>query len=130
VSAAEIPAWWETDREHAPALLAFRFLRAEHFVRGNPDEDGVYIDFEDAWENGPCSGGERVLIALAWCLYNLSYAANWAEEHPDRLNPVRVANPSRAAEILGERHKRTYLTMLNIGFARTEAEVADVLLSR
>ena len=118
------PAWWETDREHAPALLALRFLRAENFIR--PDAEPV-IDFEGLWNDGPNSGGERVLIALAWGLYNLSWAAEWAEANPDRMSPLRAAHPSRAAEILGDNFQRVYLTMVRIGFCNSDAEVAELL---
>lgn len=108
-----LPRWWLTDPEHAPAVKAFTFLRATRFMRDDP-ELGWMIDFEDAWQNGPCSSGERILIALAWSLYNLNMAAEQeAIDHAaERVGPLYLSNPSHAVGVLGEEYWATYCAMV------------------
>lgn len=97
------PSWWLSDNEYASALIGLEHVRALGYVREDPDA-GWGIDFEDAWENGPCSHGERIIIGLAWCLFNLGWALDQEEKDraKGRRGPVTMANPSEAVGTLSD----------------------------
>lgn len=111
-----VPAWWLTDPEHAPALMAFELIHRSHHIRRAADDatdqfpGSWIIDFEAVWAE-PMSSGERILVALAWCLYNLGWAS---EVDPAGEGPLYWSNPSRAAGTLGGRHLDCYLEMIRI----------------
>jgi len=109
---AGYPEWWATACEHGPALLALTKVRATQYIRDDPDAGWVF-DFEAAWEHGPCSHGERILIALGWCLYNLSWAATYDAEHGGH-GPLFVSNPSEAAGTLSAGWWATYREMIDL----------------
>ena len=117
-----VPEWWRTDVEHAPAVFASEFLH-----KPIPSSDDASLDFE-AWWKQPMSSGERVLVALAWCLYNLGWAKEQEAREAKRKTysggPLFWSNPSRAAASLGGSHLAAYFHMLKLGGAHT-SEMAD-----
>lgn len=113
IAGRHLPAWWCTDREHAPAVFASRFLDKQI-----PWSDEAELDFE-AWWKEPMSSGERVLVALAWSLYNVGWAMQQEQREAKRKTyaggPLFWANPCRAMGSLGDEHWAAYLHMVDVG---------------
>jgi hypothetical protein len=112
------PSWWLSDREYASALIGLEHVRALGYVRNDPDS-GWGIDFEGAWE-WPCSHGERIIIALAWCLFNFGWALTQEEKSraEGRPGPVTMANPSEAVGTLGDGWWAVYDEMIRVARGR------------
>ena len=111
-----IPDWWRTDREHAPAVFASEVLRTTIPVSADAP-----LDFE-AWWAEPMSSGERILVALAWTLYNLGWAKAQEQREAKRKTygggPLFWSNPSRALASLDNENWDAYLHMLELGRGR------------
>ena len=109
----EVPAWWRTDREHAPAVYAAEFIN-----KSLPRSDDAPIDFESWWKQ-PMSSGERILVALAWTLYNLSWARDQEQREAKRKTytggPLFWSNPCNAIARLSPDHWSAYVHMLALG---------------
>lgn len=108
----DIPVWWRSDREHGPAVYAAEFLHKPF-----PSTPAAAIDFEGWWKQ-PMSSGERTLVALAWTLYNLSWAKDQEQREAKRKTytggPLFWANPCNAIARLSPGHWAAYLHMVGI----------------
>lgn len=107
-----IPAWWRTDREHAPMVYASDLLH-----KALPIDENGSPDFE-AWWKQPFSSGERILVALAWTLYNIGWAMDQERREAKRKSytggPLYWSNPCRALATLGPEHWAAYMHMIDL----------------
>ena len=120
------PKWWLDDREYLAGLLALEITHRTSFVHKHP-EHGWMLDFEAAWRSG-LSSGERIILALGWCLFNLGWATEFeyelgAEEDDEgERGPLFWSNPARAIATLDDRFIRYYFDLIE---ARSGQMYAD-----